>query len=305
MGSKRDKPVLLVLDDEVVSQRMASALLTAGLPDFDVVTGDGYSVMEQVSECSPALVVTDLYMPGMDGMRVLQRAKTDFPHIPVVVMTAFGSEVAAVEALRAGAASYVPKGRMGDMLVETVKWVLAVRSQAQRHEEVFDHLTRLHREFVLPNRTELIAPLVAELQADMDRLEICSKGELNRVGVAITEAMMNAMIHGNLGLPGSLMEHGQAEFRELMRQRQQMAPYSGRVVRVELRADRKMAEVIIRDEGEGFDPGLLPDPTDTEMLMRPHGRGLLLIRTFMDEVTFNGAGNELRLLKRACGAGTN
>jgi CheY-like chemotaxis protein/anti-sigma regulatory factor (Ser/Thr protein kinase) len=305
MGESRQKPVLLVVDDEAVSLKVASSLLRSGLgDDFEVRTAGGGEaagggeVMAMVRELAPSLIVTDMYMPGMDGMGLLQRVRAEFPDVPVVVMTAFGSEVAAVEALRSGAASYVPKGRMSDLLVETVRWVLAVRSQAERHEVIFDHMTRLHRQFILPNRTELIAPVVAELQADLRRLDICPQGDLNRFGVAMTEALMNAMIHGNLGLPGSVMEAGQQRFRELVRERQASQPYRDRVVIVELRADRERAECVVRDEGDGFDLSAIPDPTDPEMLMRPHGRGLLLMRTFMDEVSFNEKGNELRLVKR-------
>ena len=54
----------------------------------------------------------------------------------------------------------------------------------------------------------------------------------------------------------------------------------------------------IRDEGPGFDPARLPDPTDPARLERTTGRGLLLIRAFMDEVAFNGTGNQITLLKR-------
>ena len=55
---------------------------------------------------------------------------------------------------------------------------------------------------------------------------------------------------------------------------------------------------MIRDEGPGFDPDGLPDPTDPENLTKASGRGVLLIRTFMDEVRFNDTGNEITMIKR-------
>ena len=58
------------------------------------------------------------------------------------------------------------------------------------------------------------------------------------------------------------------------------------------------ARFTIRDEGKGFDPSSLPDPTDPENLLKASGRGLLLVRTFMSEVTFNGIGNEITMIKR-------
>ena len=53
----------------------------------------------------------------------------------------------------------------------------------------------------------------------------------------------------------------------------------------------------------GFDPSLLPDPTQPENLEKVSGRGVLLMRTFMDEVIYNDAGNEVELIKRAPAGG--
>jgi anti-sigma regulatory factor (Ser/Thr protein kinase) len=58
-----------------------------------------------------------------------------------------------------------------------------------------------------------------------------------------------------------------------------------------------MARFVIRDEGPGFDPHKVPDPTDPENLERESGRGLLLMRSFMDSVAYNPTGNEVTLVK--------
>lgn len=75
-------------------------------------------------------------------------------------------------------------------------------------------------------------------------------------------------------------------------------PYRDRRVHVTARFDSDEAVFVIRDEGSGFDPAKLPDPTDPENLIRPFGRGVMLMRTFMDEVSFNSRGNEITLIKR-------
>ena len=51
------------------------------------------------------------------------------------------------------------------------------------------------------------------------------------------------------------------------------------------------------DEGEGFDPGVIPDPRADENLEKPGGRGIMLMRAYMDEVAFNERGNEVRMTK--------
>jgi anti-sigma regulatory factor (Ser/Thr protein kinase) len=64
------------------------------------------------------------------------------------------------------------------------------------------------------------------------------------------------------------------------------------------RLSRRQAVYVIRDEGPGFDPSTSPDSTDPVNLERTTGRGLLLIRSYMDGVAFNRAGNRITLTKR-------
>jgi anti-sigma regulatory factor (Ser/Thr protein kinase) len=75
-------------------------------------------------------------------------------------------------------------------------------------------------------------------------------------------------------------------------------PYAERRVQVTARIDPEEALFVVRDEGNGFNPDDLPDPTNAENLLKPSGRGVMLIRTFMDEVSFNDKGNEITMIKR-------
>ena len=83
-----------------------------------------------------------------------------------------------------------------------------------------------------------------------------------------------------------------------MAQRRREKPYLTRRVYVTARESPAEAVYVIRDEGPGFDPSQLPDPTDPSNLDRVSGRGLLLIRTFMDKVHHNAAGNQITMVKR-------
>lgn len=57
-------------------------------------------------------------------------------------------------------------------------------------------------------------------------------------------------------------------------------------------------EITIADEGEGFNPADVPDPRADENLEKPSGRGLMLMRAYMDEVTYNARGNQIHMIKR-------
>ncbi len=66
---------------------------------------------------------------------------------------------------------------------------------------------------------------------------------------------------------------------------------------VEFLCDPELVSVRILDQGEGFDPGAVPDPRDEDLLETPGGRGVLLIREVMSRVRYNESGNELTMEK--------
>ena len=69
-------------------------------------------------------------------------------------------------------------------------------------------------------------------------------------------------------------------------------------VTVECYLDEDVVRIVIQDEGEGFDPNDVPDPTLPENLDKPSGRGVMLMKAFMDDVIYNDVGNQLTFIKR-------
>ena len=134
----------------------------------------------------------------------------------------------------------------------------------------------------------------------MTHLGLCDLTGKTRVGVALEEALVNAMYHGNLEVSSDLRRDGDEPFYrriESAAARRLIGADKSTVPRL----SGAEAVFVVRDEGPGFDPALLPDPTDPANLGEAGGRGLLLIRAFMDEATFNAAGNEVTLVKpRPC-----
>jgi anti-sigma regulatory factor (Ser/Thr protein kinase) len=118
------------------------------------------------------------------------------------------------------------------------------------------------------------------------------------VATALTEALTNAIDHGNLELDSALREKDGRAYRQLGIERSKQQPFSRRRVYVTSQINESQATIIVRDDGPGFDPRTLPDPTDPENLLKPSGRGVMLIRTFMDAVAFNDKGNEVTMTKR-------
>jgi len=99
-----------------------------------------------------------------------------------------------------------------------------------------------------------------------------SQDDIFAVHLALEEAFLNAVKHGNK------MD-------------------STKKVVVEYTVDQEKIEISVTDEGEGFDPGSIPDPRVGDNLYRPEGRGLLLISSYMHTVEYTSRGNSLRMVR--------
>ncbi len=128
--------------------------------------------------------------------------------------------------------------------------------------------------------------------------EICERAERLRVVIGLEEAMINAIVHGNLEVSSKLREQGDDAFEKAIAEKRSTSPYRERQATLLAVFCPHHATFVVTDEGKGFDPNDVPDPTEPENLIKPHGRGLLLMRTFMDVVEHNEIGNEVTLIKR-------
>jgi len=287
----------LVVDDSVMDRHLAGGILQK-LDGWRVsFAGNGVEALQVLEREGADLVLTDLLMPEMDGLELVQSIRARFPQVPVILMTAHGSEDIAIQALQKGAASYVPKKSLARDLTETVEQVVALAQSTRNQRRILDCLHHHETHFTLDNDTALIPPLVGHIEEQVTRLQLCEPSGLILLGVALHEALTNAIQHGNLELSSEMKQNDEKEFYRLAKERAELAPYNRRKVHVKAALTRDEATFVIRDEGNGFDPAILPDPTDPTNLGRVHGRGLLLIQTFMDRVEHNAKGNEITLVK--------
>ena len=111
-------PVLVVEDDAALREALSDTLELAGYAA--IATGDAEQALAWLEKGNPGLVLSDVQMPGMDGHSLLRTLKARRPDIPVVLMTAFGQIDRAVQAMRDGAADYLPKPFEPDRLLAAV-----------------------------------------------------------------------------------------------------------------------------------------------------------------------------------------
>ena len=293
-------PIVLVVDDSPVDQQLVGGLLKR---DFDWIVeyaDDGESAIEMISDIFPDVVVTDLQMPKMNGIDLCKMARKQFPHVPVILTTGQGSEALAVEALNAGAASYVPKSALAESLTDTVDQILEYSRKNKCNKLLRAYTTNCRHQFKIENNPQLIPPLLDFLQDSMMTLKLGDPTTVRHASVALEEAINNAMFHGNLELSEKQSRDARHAFREgdkyeLVTQRQKQEPYQERRVYIAIDLSKTKAQFIVRDQGNGFDADQITGNSDTGHISELGKRGLTLIQNFMDECTFNEEGNEIRM----------
>jgi serine/threonine-protein kinase RsbW len=151
--------------------------------------------------------------------------------------------------------------------------LFSVASGGHKHPaEAWDPM---FEEFNLEIASEVnsIAPAVDKIVAQI-RESQCLPGKEPDVEMALFEALANAVIHGN---------HEE----------------KSKSVRISCRQEPgDRVHIVVRDQGAGFDPAAVPDPTRPENLEAEHGRGILMMKAFMDEVHFEKGGTEVHLVKK-------
>ena len=293
-----DPSHILVVDDSPTQLRQIQFLLER--EGFVVRSAvDGVQAIASIEDNMPMLVVTDLQMPEMNGLELVASVKETIPSLPVILTTSQGSEEIASQALKAGAASYVPKRELNDTLIPVLQQVMAVNKAAKAVPKVAKNAIESNITLEVSNDESQIPDIISRLELPMVEHDLFDEGERMQIAMALDEALLNAMIHGNLEVSSELRQSDDgAPYVNMIAKRKKEAPYSDRKVSIKLEASNEQVTFTIRDDGPGFDAAALRDPTDPENIERAGGRGLLLINAFMDEVSHNELGNEIRMVKR-------
>lgn len=103
-----ERPRVLVVDDEQTVRDLVAKTLT--MADYDVDTAaDGPSAIDRLNTASYDLLITDLKMPGMDGLSVIREVRRRSTELPIVIITGYSTEASAIEAINLGVSGYLTK----------------------------------------------------------------------------------------------------------------------------------------------------------------------------------------------------
>jgi CheY-like chemotaxis protein len=294
---------VLVVDDSAVDRRFVGGILSRDGKFKVVFAEDGSQALSRMRETEPDLIVTDLQMPNRNGLELVAAVRMHHPHVPIILMTGHGSEDLAVEALHRGAANYVPKPQLGERLLESVEEALTLSRADESYDQLIACLQQCDFDFELGNDPAIIEPLVEMAQQMVAGMRLTDATGRFRIGAALKEALLNAMYRGNLEISFQQMQDTRVSLvagkgEDVLTKRRATAPYKDRKVRVHITMETHEARFVINDEGPGFDPASIPAAGQPGSLDPETGRGLVLMRAFFVEVTFNQGGREVTLVKR-------
>lgn len=291
-------PSVLVIDDSSVDRALVRGLLSSHA-DLQVrFSSQGTSAVQDVLGDPPDIVVTDIMMPETDGLCVVQRLRRDRPEVPVVVMTSQGTEEMAIEALRNGACSFVPKSRLTDQLYDTIRQILDLVQVSHAYRDAIEGLADWDIHFRMPSRLSWIPQLVDLLRQTLAGTHRCAVTDAIRFSLAVEEALLNALVHGNLEMTQQMANDADFQLgsRAFLEQCE-ASPFRDRRIDVRFYSGEARGEVIVRDEGPGFDVRQHMGSAALATFHGGRGRGFTLMRAFTDELHFSPEGNEVRLVK--------
>jgi CheY-like chemotaxis protein/anti-sigma regulatory factor (Ser/Thr protein kinase) len=289
---------VLLVDDSPIDRRLAARLLENTGHWNILVAEDGRQALNQLATDRVDVIITDMYMPNMDGLALLSAVKLAQLDTPVVLMTSRGSEEIAIEALTNGAASYVPKRRLNEILAATAARVAdaAVIEQSQLGC-LFSGIQRTSVSYCLENDAASFQAPLRYLRHAAQFVGGLSARRVQQICMAVEEALVNAQIHGNLEIDRRLIASNEVAARTMLDARLHESPYAERRIFLDVEIAPDRLQCTVRDEGAGFDVRLLPGPADREPFNDARGRGMMLLRTFFDTIRWNVSGNEVTVVK--------
>jgi len=281
---------VLIVEDDRASRFFLESLLESNGYDFRSAANgiEGLNVFE---EYAPDIVLTDIQMPIMDGLELLEAIRDTKSDTIVIIVTAFGTENYAIQALHLGANNYLKKPVSGQELLRLLKKYKAILTSKYSPDALPGRL--INRKFTLEFNTEFNKiPKIVDKVIVESNLDIEDNEKIN-IELGLVELITNAIEHGNLNI--NYLEKQKAldngVLGELYTERMKSPVYQNRAVTINFFADPEKFQWTIIDEGNGFDWKILPDPTDEEHILELNGRGVFISRFLFDKIEYIGNGN--------------
>ncbi len=287
-------PRLLIVDDEPLNVEILLEYLEDGGYELDTA-GDGQEAWEKL-EAAPDhydVVILDRMMPRMNGMEVLARIKAHpvMQSIPVILQTALAAHDEILEGIQAGAWYYLTKPFDEELLRSVLGTAIEDRLRYRRMQEESGMASRAFG-LLCEGRFRF---RTLESARDLATMLANACPEPGKVVIGLSELLINAVEHGNLGITYAektvLREENRWE--EEVAARLEDPVLGARHAEVSFCRHASHIDITIVDQGEGFDWRAYLD-MDPARAFDTHGRGIAMSRMIsFDRVEYRGCGNEV------------
>ncbi|MCG6154457.1 ATP-binding response regulator [Rubinisphaera margarita] len=289
---------ILIVDAVRRFQELARAVVNHVFATIDVDAADGLATARPLlKQRHYELVVVDASQLDSGSQDLLAHMNLWYEATPVVILSATGLEERVLDAIRRGAIGFVRKEHFKEELPQQIRSILNATMRSQPNSLAGSLLKEQTTSFCLPNERTLIVKVNNYCAQLLQVFQICPQRDQMRILLALEEALTNAMNHGNLEVSSDLRGVDDEAYLRLLQERSNIPRFANRRVEMDITVTTSLARFRIRDEGPGFDVSRLPDPCDPANIGRSHGRGVFLMRTYMDEVQYNDLGNEVTMIK--------
>ena len=243
------------------------------------------------------VVFSDVKMPQMDGLSLLEKMRNNNVHIPVILISGQGDLETSIKALKLGALDFILKPVYLKTLDEALRKIdtalVAERETLVAQKFVQDQQLTIKCDSQLSNIRQIISYFVKQTK------DICTNYDLdaNKLAICLQECLTNAIIHGNFSLDSELKQTDWTGFENSIKDKESDPNFVAKTVTILFQQTPTLMRFTVSDEGAGFNPEDLTDPADPSSWLKLSGRGILFIRSYMDEVHWNDKGNQIVMSK--------
>ncbi len=287
--------VLVVEDDEFSRKYFDNISTVSGCETR--VANDGEEGLRIFEEFDPDLIISDIQMPVMDGLEMIEEVRKKKSDAVVIMATAFDSEEYAIKALQLGANNYLKKPIHAENLKRLLtKYYNILKSRSIASDLILDiQAVEFSKKFKsdIDSIPLIVEHLIKETQ------NVFEDNERIGLELGLAELITNSVEHGNLGISyeqkSKALENN--SLPDLVADRLTDPEIAKRGVSVKFTLNEDFCEWIIEDEGEGFDWKSVKDPLESESILKLHGRGIFISKFQFDELEYIGKGNIVRVKK--------
>lgn len=254
--------VLLVDDEPHVTEILSRILSQSNLETLSASSGE--EALHILRNHKVDLVITDILMPGMNGLELIDKLKTLHPAMPVIVLTAHGDFFVAKEALNRGAFYFLTKPFNKPTIIKIAEKALRLPRLSSEKQCVipFANQSLTYR---IPSELRMVPAIGYQVMRACEDMGFAGKATNFAIPLAVDELLVNAIKHGNGSDPA-------------------------KTISVDAGISHEAFTLAVEDQGNGFDYGALPAEFSEDNLLAEEGRGIMMVRYYTDELRFENGG---------------